>query len=152
MNAQTRRLAAEQAASPADAAYAGSTFAEVRDALFAGPRYYDVWGGPGRPPLPVHPLRLRDLLRGALCRGHYPFARAAERTVDSRADLRWGPDGKGVRRLLHARKRKRQHVPVRVPHSQQRRHAPRSRSLIRVVQAAPHARGDPRAKRAHPNG
>ncbi|MBN9521317.1 hypothetical protein J0H58_22815 [bacterium] len=101
MNAQTRRLAAEQAASPADAAYAGSTFAEVRDALFAGPRYYDVWGGPGRPPLPVHPLRLRDLLRGALCRGHYPFARAAERTVDSRADLRWGPDGKGVRRLLH---------------------------------------------------
>jgi hypothetical protein len=29
------------------------------------------------------------------------FFLAANRTVDSRADLRWGPDGRGYRRLLH---------------------------------------------------
>ena len=34
-------------------------------------------------------------------RGEPIFFRASERTLDSRADLRWGPDGKGVRRLVH---------------------------------------------------
>jgi hypothetical protein len=36
-----------------------------------------------------------------LSRQRYYFLRAAERTVDSRADLRWGPDRAGFRRLLH---------------------------------------------------
>ncbi len=92
--------AGEQAVTPEDRGYTGSTFREVRDALFAGSRYYDVWPGPGRARLPEYPLGLRDLVRRAF-RASYPFGRAARRTVDSHADLRWGPDGKGVRRLLH---------------------------------------------------
>src|SRR6185295_3642737 len=31
----------------------------------------------------------------------YFFLQAAQRTVDSQADLRWGPDRSGYRRLLH---------------------------------------------------
>ena len=37
---------------------------------------------------------MRSLLRGM-------FRKATERAVDSKADLRWGPDRKGFRRLLH---------------------------------------------------
>jgi len=91
----------DEAFGPEDAAYAASTFLEVRDAIFAGPRYYSVWGGPGTASLPNYPLHLGDLVRRILQPGRYPFAQAARRTVDSRADLRWGPDRKGVRRLLH---------------------------------------------------
>src|SRR3954463_11447125 len=32
---------------------------------------------------------------------HRMLRKAAERTVDSQADLRWGPDRKGFRHLLH---------------------------------------------------
>jgi hypothetical protein len=44
---------------------------------------------------------------GSVFRGILPFGapflfrKATERTVDSFADLRWGPDGKGYRRMLH---------------------------------------------------
>ncbi len=84
-----------------DRAYAGSRFADVREALFANP-YQKVWGGAGEPPLPVYDVTLSRVLRGVLPSGRpYPFLRASERTVDSNADLRPGPDGKGFRRLLH---------------------------------------------------
>ncbi len=84
-----------------DRDYSGSRFGEVREAIFANP-YYTVWGGSGEPPLPVHKVTLWPLLKGIL-----PFGRpgrflgASRRTVDSRADLRWGPEAKGYRRLLH---------------------------------------------------
>lgn len=85
----------------ADRAYRGSRFSEVRDALFANP-YQKVWGGPGEPPLPVYEVTLLSVLRGVLPLGlPYFFRQAVERAVDSRADLRWGADRKGFRRLLH---------------------------------------------------
>lgn len=84
-----------------DRAYKGSRFSEVRDALFANP-YQRVWGGKGEPPLPNYEVNLRGTLRGILPFGRrYLFRQAVERTVDSHADLRWGADGKGFRRLLH---------------------------------------------------
>jgi hypothetical protein len=83
-----------------DAAYRGSTFREVVDALFANP-YQPVWGAAGEPPLPTHEVTLGSVLHGALRSGRTALLRASERTVDSRADLRWGPDRSGFRRLLH---------------------------------------------------
>jgi hypothetical protein len=84
-----------------DRAYAGSRFSDVREALFANP-YQRTWGAAGEPPLPVHPVTLSSLLYGILPGGPpYLFRQATERAVDSAADLRWGPDRKGFRRLVH---------------------------------------------------
>ena len=84
-----------------DRAYNGSRFGEVRDAVFANP-YQKVWGGEGEPPLPIYEVTLSSVLRGILPKGKpYLFRQATERAVDSHADLRWGADGKGFRRLLH---------------------------------------------------
>src|SRR4051794_24288338 len=86
---------------PEDREYAGSRFAEVRAALFAN-AYYLAWGAPGEPPLPVYAVTLQLALRGVLPFGTgWHFLQAAKRAVDSQADLRWGPDGRGFRRLLH---------------------------------------------------
>jgi hypothetical protein len=77
-----------------DLRYAGARYAEVRDAIFANPypRPYEIF-----------PVTLGSLLRGALPFGKpWQFLSAARRTVRSDADLRWGPDRKGFRRLLHA--------------------------------------------------
>lgn len=75
-----------------DRAYAGSRYREVRDAVFANP--YDV--------LPTYETTVRSVLSGVLPWGkEYKFRQAAARTVDSHADLRWGPDRRGWRRLLH---------------------------------------------------
>jgi hypothetical protein len=82
-----------------DRQYSGSRFADVADALFAN-SYQSIWGAPGEAPLPVHPVTLRSLSRGLLPTGNLLRA-ASERTLDSRADLRWGQDRKGFRRLLH---------------------------------------------------
>lgn len=84
-----------------DRAYSGSRFADVRDAIFANP-YQPVWTRDGSAPLPVYKVTLSSVLRGILSFGkRYLFKQAIERTVDSHADLRWGADGKGFRRLLH---------------------------------------------------
>ena len=84
-----------------DRAYRGSRFAEVRDAVFANP-YQRVWGAPGEPPLPVYTHPLSSALHGLLpFARHYILRQATEREVDSRADLRWGVDGKGYRRMIH---------------------------------------------------
>ena len=82
-----------------DRAYNGSRFAEVRDAIFAN-HYQQVWGRSG--PLPAYKVTLTSVLRGVLSFGkRYLFKLAVARTVDSHADLRWGTNGKGFRRLLH---------------------------------------------------
>jgi hypothetical protein len=83
-----------------DAAFTGSTFREVTDALFANP-YQRVWGATGEAPLPVYDVTLASVVHGVLQSGRTALLKAAERTVDSRADLRWGPDRTGFRRLLH---------------------------------------------------
>jgi hypothetical protein len=85
----------------ADRAYAGSRYAEVRQAIFANP-YGQAWGAAGGAPLPMQAVTLSSVLRGALSFGkNYMFREATARAVDSHADLRWGQDGKGYRRLLH---------------------------------------------------
>src|SRR5947209_17420380 len=84
-----------------DRAYRGSRFSEVNEALFANP-YQKVWGGPGEPPIPVYDVTLTGAVHGALPGGApYYFRQAVARAVDSRADLRWGPDRKGFRRIIH---------------------------------------------------
>ena len=76
-----------------DQRYAGTRYGEMRDAMFANP--YPR-------PYPIAPLTLGSLLRGVLPFGKpWQFLAAARRTVASDADLRWGTDGKGFRRLLH---------------------------------------------------
>jgi len=84
-----------------DRGYRGSRFSELRDALFANP-YQRLWGGPGEPPLPVYSVNLLGALRGAPPFGSpYFFRQAVARAVDSAADLRWGVDRKGFRRIIH---------------------------------------------------
>jgi hypothetical protein len=84
-----------------DRRYAGSRFREVVDALFANP-YQRVWGREGEPALPVQDVTIKSVF-GALLSFGKPgrFDRASERSLDSGADLRWGPDGKGFTRFLH---------------------------------------------------
>jgi hypothetical protein len=84
-----------------DRGYRGSRFCDVRDALFSSP-YQKVWGSAGEPPLPVHGVTLGRIAQGILpLGGPFILRRAAERAIDSSADLRWGPNRKGFRRLLH---------------------------------------------------
>jgi hypothetical protein len=75
-----------------DRAFSGSRYAAVREAMFANP-YQKVWGAAGELPFARFPVTLGSVLKGLLS--------AAKRTVASNADLRWGPDGNGYRRLLH---------------------------------------------------
>ena len=84
-----------------DRFYRGSRFSEVRDAIFANP-YQKVWGAAGEPPLPTYSVSLAGVLHGALPFGRpYFFRQAVARAVDSHADLRWGSEGKGFRRIIH---------------------------------------------------
>ena len=84
-----------------DRLYSGSRFREVVDALFANP-YQTVWGREGEPPLPIQDVTITSVFGGLLSLGRAPrFERASERSLDSGADLRWGPDRKGFTRLLH---------------------------------------------------
>jgi hypothetical protein len=70
----------------ADRTYAGSRFAEVRDAIFANP-YPGIIDADGR--MPVYQVTLLSLLHGALSFGqHYLFRQAVARAIDSDADLR----------------------------------------------------------------
>jgi hypothetical protein len=84
-----------------DRGYRGSRFSEVCGAVFANP-YRAVWGAAGERPWPCYEVSLSRVLRGAVRRSTpYFFRQAVMRAVDSPADLRWGSDGKGFRRLLH---------------------------------------------------
>ena len=79
----------------------GSKFSEIVAALAANP-YQRVWGTPGEPALPVYEVSLRSVLGGLASFGiPRQFRRDSERTLDSRADMRWGAHGKGFRRLVH---------------------------------------------------
>jgi hypothetical protein len=91
----------EEQFSDEDRLYSGSRFQDVVDALFANP-YQTVWGRDGEPALPDDQVTLRMMFGGLLSLGKpSPFQLASERAVDSGADLRWGPDKKGFKRLLH---------------------------------------------------
>jgi len=84
-----------------DAEFQGSRFSAVRKAVWANP-YQKVWGAPDTPPFERFPVTLGATLRGVLPFGkRWLFLSAAKRTLGSHADLRWGPDGKGYRRILH---------------------------------------------------
>jgi hypothetical protein len=84
-----------------DAEFQGSRFSEVRKAIWANP-YQKVWGAPGEPPFERFPVTFFSLLRGVLPGGKpWLFRAATQRALTSHADLRWGPDGKGYRRLIH---------------------------------------------------
>jgi len=84
-----------------DLGYRGSIFSEVRSALFAN-AYYLTWRARGEPPLPVYNVTLRRALMGVLPFGRpWGFQQAARRTVEARSDLRWGPDRRGFRRIVH---------------------------------------------------
>ena len=90
-----------QGVTPDDRQYAGSRFSDVRKALFEN-AYYLTWGAAGEPPLPVYDSTLCHFLRGLLsCCSPWRLLEASRRTLDSRADLRPGPDGRGFRRILH---------------------------------------------------
>lgn len=81
---------------------AGSRFSVVRDAVFANP-YQKVWGTKGNAPLERFPVTFMPLIKGMLAGGRtWQFLSAAKRVIASDSDLRWGPDGKGYRRLLHS--------------------------------------------------
>jgi len=97
---QTTGVEAQPAAGD-DLQYAGSRYSDVVAAIFANP-YQRVWGAPGEPPLPVHEVSLRTVV-GGLAGLAFPrqLQRDSERTIDSKADLRFGADGKGFPRLLH---------------------------------------------------
>jgi hypothetical protein len=82
-----------------DRAYAGSRFADVREAVFGQP-YPGTLEEDGR--MPTYAVTLANVLRNLLALGRpYFFEQAVARSVDSSADLRWGPDRRGFRRLLH---------------------------------------------------
>lgn len=84
-----------------DRQYSGSRFRTVVDALFANP-YQAVWGREGEPPLPVREQTVKSVFGGLLALGRASrFEGSSIRTLDSAADLRWGPDRKGFARLLH---------------------------------------------------
>jgi hypothetical protein len=77
------------------------TYEEVYRAVFSKPYYGKSWKGPGQ--LPVYKQTLRAIIGGLFSR-KTPLgllSNAADRTVRSRADLIWGDDGNGFRRLLH---------------------------------------------------
>jgi hypothetical protein len=81
-----------------DRAYRGSRYAEVRQALYKNP-YRGGTSGQAPGPLPMFRSTIRNAWRGTL---HPPqlLQQASARTVDTHADLRWGADGKGYRRIL----------------------------------------------------
>jgi hypothetical protein len=84
-----------------DRRFAGSRFAEVREAMFANP-YQKVWGTNGAV-FERTPVTLAGAMRGMFRLGmRWRLLSAAERTLASQADLRWGEDHKGFQRLLHA--------------------------------------------------
>jgi hypothetical protein len=83
-----------------DRAYRGSRYAEVRAALYANP-YRAGESGELPGPLPMFKPTIRNAWSGCLPGGSPDRLRqATARSVDSRTDLRWGPDGKGFRRIL----------------------------------------------------
>jgi hypothetical protein len=97
-NFDLEALHGRQETTDEDRAYTGSRYAEVRDALYANP-YRGGTSGQAPGPLPMFRSPIRNAWRGTL-HPPRPLQQASARTIDSRADLRWGADGKGYRRIL----------------------------------------------------
>jgi hypothetical protein len=84
-----------------DSGTAGAVYSVVREAILRNP-YWLAADSPQSIPLPVYEVNWWRVVRGLRPFGsRWLFRDAAERAVDSRADLRWGPDGRGYRKLLH---------------------------------------------------
>jgi hypothetical protein len=81
-----------------DRTYRGSRYSDVRDALYANP-YRGGTSGQEPGPLPMFKSTIRNAWRGLFV-GENKFRQASARVVDSKADLRWGADGKGWRRII----------------------------------------------------
>ncbi len=95
------KLHGPQGLTDEDRSYIGSRFADVKAALFENP-YQKVWGATGNGPFPVYIATIGQAFQGFLPGGDPDLLRAASaRTIDSRADLRWGDDRKGFRRIIH---------------------------------------------------
>ncbi len=84
-----------------DRSYTGARYADVKTALLENP-YQKVWGADGNEPFPVYIVTIGQAYQGFFPGGRPDRLRTASaRTIDSRADLRWGEDRKGFRRILH---------------------------------------------------
>jgi hypothetical protein len=94
-----RRFAGIEGLANDDLEYRGSRYADVRNALFAN-AYYVTWGAAEEPPLPVYAVTLNRLLP-CLVPWRWRFRQAVRRILESPADLRWGSDRRGYRRILH---------------------------------------------------
>lgn len=81
-----------------DRGYTGSRYAEVRDALLRNP-YRGGLFGQETGVLPMFRSSISNVWRG-LFFGENLFRQASARVLDSKADLRWGEDGKGYRRII----------------------------------------------------
>lgn len=96
-----KRRSGTRVSPPATSVSLPARFSAVRDAIFANP-YQKVWGAQGNAPFERFPVTLMPLLKGMRSGGtRWQFLAAARRVLASDSDLRWGPDGKGFRRLLH---------------------------------------------------
>ena len=81
--------------------YRGSRYSEVKAALLENP-YQEVFGADGNEPFPVFESTTGGAFSGFLPGGKSDqLLAAARRAVASRADLRWGDDRCGYRRILH---------------------------------------------------
>ncbi len=99
-NFDLEALHGEQGMTDEDRAYRGSRYADVREALYANP-YRGGSSGEEPGPFPMFKSTIRNAWSGFLPGGHHDLLKlASARAVDSRADLRWGKDGKGFRRIL----------------------------------------------------
>jgi hypothetical protein len=87
-----------QATTDDDRAYRGSRYAEVRQALYANP-YRGGNAGQEPGPLPMFRSTIPNAWRGTF-HGPKLLRDASARTIDMHSDLRWGPDGKGYRKIL----------------------------------------------------
>jgi hypothetical protein len=91
-------LHGQQEMTDEDRSYRGSRYAEVRDALYENP-YRDGRSGQAEGPLPMFESTIRNAWRGTVHPPRY-LQQASARTIDTHADLRWGVDRKGFRRIL----------------------------------------------------
>jgi len=92
------KLHGPQGMTAEDHEYRGSRYADVRAALYQNP-YRGGAAGQQPGPLPMFRSTIRNAWRG-LFSGENQFRHASARSMDSQADLRWGPDGKGWRRII----------------------------------------------------
>jgi hypothetical protein len=93
-------LHGEQGMTEEDRTSEGSRYADVRAALYANP-YRSGRSGQGPGPLPRYRSTIENAWKGFLPWSHPDhLLLASARSIDSSADLRWGADRRGFRRIL----------------------------------------------------